>query len=251
MEAYGQLDILYRAKIPTQRAAMTPDALLTLCSTVGKQSKVLDLNKADEWRPSETLALVMAAAARDNGAQALFVPMIVQDLECANRSATVRDANGDTVGTITSNSVACKPSDTIELRAFLFGADGTILWHAGDIANRNVTNDFESTSSKLLAKVPAHFSDAGQRAPAQAQATLTSASLPSATPAAFDVDEHLAALGPKAPKECAIVARRQCLATTGADDARAATCRAHVDAMRSVINASGKNAPALCAKMKR
>jgi hypothetical protein len=114
------------------------------------------LSGTSSWRPSELLGRALGELLDGNGAESVLVPIVIQLRDCGHDSATVRDADGKSLGTVESNQTRCRPTTQLAIRLFLLDRAGVILWKSwarADTARGNI----EEGVAAAFAGVPAVY----------------------------------------------------------------------------------------------
>ncbi len=111
------------------------------------------------WDVEPPVAKVISQVTERTQAKTILVPMVVGYIGCVNNEHEVRNADGVPVGTVVDkNAVTCTESSVAFVGAFLFSADGTMLWKA---MQQSDAYEAEVVTAKLAAEALAVLSPNG------------------------------------------------------------------------------------------
>jgi hypothetical protein len=83
------------------------------------------------WAGNEALRAAVASQLAD-GEQSALVLFYAPTYSCNEKAGTVRDRNGVAVGSIGTGEEVCEDNGYAFVFAYLFAADGALIWHSGD-----------------------------------------------------------------------------------------------------------------------
>ena len=136
---------LWRAAGGTGAPLVGPEPSPAFCQ------ELFESDSYPPWAGNEALHDAVASQLAD-GEQSALVLFHVPTYSCYEKAGTVRDRNGVAIGSIGTGEEICEENGSAFVYAYLFGADGAIIWQSGETVD--LREDGAAVAGRILEGFP-------------------------------------------------------------------------------------------------